>query len=92
MLLTFCTFFVLLKVQNPEAKVHGFRVHWNNKSTKVQKVQIIFRIIRALNIDIRYLVRSYQVPGTSYRSQVHMHTCITSLFFQIPTGALELNR
>ena len=50
MLLTFCTFFVLLKVQNPEAKVHGFRVHWNNKSTKVQKVQIIFRIIRALRL------------------------------------------
>jgi hypothetical protein len=49
MLLTFCTFFVRLKVQNPEAKVQGFRAHWNSKSTKVQKVQIIFRIIRALN-------------------------------------------
>jgi hypothetical protein len=46
MFLTFCTFFVLLKVQNPEAKVHGFRVYWDNKSTKVQ---IIFRIIRALD-------------------------------------------
>jgi hypothetical protein len=52
LLLTFCTFFVLLKVQNSGAKEHehGFRAHLSNKCTKAQKVQIIFRIIRALRL------------------------------------------